>query len=467
MSVITVRFFGNDCVFRNAAKWRDRGLSAFILGAAICIFLISALLSDIFLWAPILPLALIALGVVGWIMLAAIYGSPAAIMIFFSIVCFLTDAQFRARGAGEITSDWQSALKFLAWLGAGIIGYVHTPSFRTLLLRPACVCWLAYIFIAIISSIYSPVPAYSFGCALALLCLFFFSFALTRQLTEPQILWTMLLTLTIFNVGGWMVFYLLPDLGTSVAWTNNGILLRMCGLAGQATNLGAVCAQALGAAFILWYTRRCGLIVALILGGFAFLTLVKSDARTTEIAALLGILTIVASKSPLLIAGGTLAAISGLAALQVFPGLLNMLGSQFSRSGDPTEIYTLTGRLEIWDFSWSQIKLSPYLGYGYNSSKIVLGNHIGFENGLMVDSAHNMYLQNLLSVGVIGIIPLITLLLYLIYKCFTKQIPIICYTLVIVLISSISDTDSIGTTPTLMTILFFLSSVWPDIKDKN
>jgi len=44
------------------------------------------------------------------------------------------------------------------------------------------------------------------------------------------------------------------------------------------------------------------------------------------------------------------------------------MGSQFSRSGDPTEVYTLTGRLEIWDVAWKQINLSPILGYGYNTS---------------------------------------------------------------------------------------------------
>lgn len=451
----------------NVMRWRDRGLVIFFIVVTSGFFLASALLTSAFIWAPLLPIILIAIGIFGWIMLAAIYGSPTAIMIFFSILCFLTDAQFRARGAGEITSDWQSALKFLVWLGAGIIGYMHTPPLRVLLLRPACVCWLAYISMAIASSIYSPVPAYSFGCALALLCLFFFSFSLTGRLTESQILWTMLLALTAFNIGGWIVFYALPDLGTSVAWTNSGILLRMCGLAGQATNLGAVCAQALGAAFILWYTRHCGWMVGLILGGFAFLTLTKSDARTTEIAALFGILVVIASRSTLLIAGSALVAISSLVILEVFPKLFSVLGNQFSRSGDPTEVYTLTGRIEIWNFSWSQIKLSPYLGYGYNSSKIVLGNHIGFENGLMVDSAHNLYLQNLLSVGIVGIIPLVSLLFYLTYKCFSKPIPIVCYTLVIVLISSISDTDSIGTTPTLMTILFFMSSVWPSLEDNK
>jgi exopolysaccharide production protein ExoQ len=239
----------------------------------------------------------------------------------------------------------------------------------------------------------------------------------------------------------------------------------MCGLAGQATNLGAVCAKAVGAAFVLWYTRRAGPVVCLLLGGFAFVTLLKSDARTTEIAAVAGIGIVLATRSAWLVVGGSLGATVMVLLLQIFPGLVGAMGAQFSRSGDPTEVYTLTGRLEIWDFAWQQITKSPILGYGYNSSKAVLGSHIGFENGLMVDSAHNLYLQNLLSVGVLGMIPLIILLVYLIARCIVRPIPFVCYTLVLVLISSISDTDAIGTTPTLMTVVFFVVSVWPGLEE--
>jgi O-antigen ligase len=443
--------------------WRDLGLTAAVLALVGAIFLGCAAAAETLPWAPALPLGLIAAGLAAWLVLAAAHGSPGAIMLYFAAIAFMTDAQFRVRGAGDIQADWQSVLKFLIWLGAGVIGVAHMPPLREMLRRPASACWLAYIVIAICSSLYSPVAGYSLGCAVALLCLFAFSYALTTRLSEAQILWTLLLTLTVFNIGGWIVFYALPELGTSAAWTTSGLLMRMCGLAGQATNLGAICAKAVGAAFVLWYTRRCGPWAALVLGGFAFLTLLKSDARTTEIAAVGGIAVILAARSIWLMAGGTLAALSGLVLLQVFPRITDLLGSSFSRSGDPTEVYTLTGRLEIWDFAWQQIQLSPVFGFGYNSSKAVLGGHVGFENGLMVDSAHNLYLQNLLSVGILGMIPLVVLLVHLCVRCCVRPIPIVCYMLVVVLVSSISDTDSIGTTPTLMTVLFFVISVWPEL----
>ena len=446
------------------SRWRDAVLVVSVLGVGMAIFLVAALGADQLAWSPALPLGIVAAGLGAWLALEAIYGSPTAIMLYFAALAFMTDAQFRIRGAGEISADWQSALKFLLWLGAGVIGYFHMPPLRTVLRSFVGACWMAYIAVALTSSLYSPVPGYSFGCALALLCLFAFSYSLTTRLTESQLLWTLLLSITVFNVGGWVVYFVIPDLGTSAAWTTSGLKLRMCGLAGQATNLGAVCAKAVGAAFVLWYTRKAGWLAMALLGGFAFITLLKSDARTTEIAAVLGIAMVIASRASWIVAGGTLAGVFGMLTLLIFPSTLKLLGSSFSRSGDPSELYTLTGRLEIWDFAWEEIKASPFLGHGYNSSKAVLGSHLGFENGLMVDSAHNLYLQNLLSVGWLGTIPLLLVLVYLTVRCFSRPIPIVCYTLVIVIVSSISDTDTIGTTPTLMTVVFFAVSLWPGLE---
>lgn len=432
-----------------------------VLVLGCIVVMMSLMLSASLPWASFIPLGVVAAVLAAWVVLAAACGSRAAIMLYLGILVFLIGAQFRVRGAGDIQADWQSALKFVIWLGAGVIGAPHLPSLRVLMSRPGSALWLAYIAVAITSSLYSPAAGYSFGCSLALLCLFAFAFALTTRLSQAQLLWTIAVSLTLFNIGGWLVFFADPELGTSAAWTTSGLMLRMCGLAGQATNLGATCAVAIGAVFVLWYSGSCSMATAIVLGGFAFATLIKSDARTTEIAAVAGIGLVLASRSVRLITAGSLGVVSLLVLLQIFPKLPDMLGAQFSRSGDPSEVYTLTGRLQIWDFAWKQITLSPIFGYGYNSSKVVLGSHIGFENGLMVDSAHNLYLQNLLSVGLLGTVPLLLLLVHLGIRCATRPIPFVLYMLVIVLVSSVSDTDSIGTTPTLVTVLFFVVSVWP------
>jgi len=413
-------------------------------------------------WAAFVPLGVVLLGVAAWIVAAAFAGSRAAIITYLAVVVFLTDGQFRVRDAGDIDVDWQSLLKFAVWAGAGVIGAGHLPSLDKLLSRTGPACWSAYIFFALISSTYSPVPGYSLGCAFSLLCLFAFSFAVVTKLSESEILWTLSLSLTVFCLIGWVVFYAYPALGTSVAWTYGGIYYRMCGIAGQANNLGAVCIKAVGAAFLLWYAGRCRLLPALVLGGIGVATLLGSDARTGMIAIVVSVAAVVLSRSRWALAGGVVTVLVAYIASQSQPHMLDSLGSHFSRSGDPSELYTLTGRLEIWDFVWRKVLEAPWLGWGYNSGKVILGQNYGFTNGLMVDSAHNLYLQNLLSVGFVGMAPMVYLLIWLSVRFLIRPVSVVTYFLVGILISSISDTDALGTTPTVMTLVFMLISIWPE-----
>ncbi|MDT7953588.1 MAG: O-antigen ligase family protein [Acetobacteraceae bacterium] len=436
-----------------------------LIAAAVAAF--AALLVASIGYAADTPMiAFVPLGLLGgvlacWIIAAAYAGSPAAIMAYFAAFTFITDAQFRVRGAGDIDADWQSLLKFGLWIGAGAIGAGHLPPLGRMLSRPGPALWLAYIGIALLSSLYSPVPGYSFGCAFTLLCFIAFAYALITRLSESQIFWTFVLTLTVFNAISWVVFYVDPELGTSAAWTTGGMMYRMCGIAGQATNLGEVCAKYIGAAFLLWWAGRCRLFLAVIFMAFGTVTLVASDCRTMIISVVVGIAAVVASRSVWLLAGGVLAALAGLAVFLLVPHLADALGAHFSRSGDATELYTLTGRLEIWDFVWQQIMEKPILGWGYNSSKVVLGQHFGFANGLMVDSAHNLFLQSLLSVGFIGTLPLVGVLLLLGARLLLRPPPLVAYFSIIVMIGAVSDTSAVGTTPTLMTLLFLMVSIWP------
>lgn len=413
-------------------------------------------------WAAFVPLGVVLLGVAAWIVAAAFAGSRAAIITYLAAVVFLTDGQFRVRDAGDIDVDWQSLLKFAVWAGAGVIGAGHLPSLDKLLSRTGSVCWLAYIFFALISCVYSPIPAYSLGCAFSLLCLFAFSYAVTTKLSEFELLWTLSLSLTVFCLIGWVVFYAYPALGTSAAWTYEGIYYRMCGIAGQASNLGAVCIKDIGVVFLLWYAGRCRLLPALLLGGIGVATLMASNARTGMISIVVGVAAVVLSRSRWALAGGIVTVLVLYIALQSQPHMLDSLGGHFSRSGDATELYTLTGRLEIWDLVWRKVLEQPWLGWGYNSSKIILGQNYGFTNGLMVDTAHNFYLQNLLSVGFIGIVPIVGLLVWMGVRFVTRPVAIITYFLMAILVSSVSDTDALGTTPTVMTLVFIVISIWPE-----
>ncbi len=412
-------------------------------------------------WMVFVPLGLLAALVGAGVMAAAFAGSRAAILTYFVVIAFVTDAQFRARGAGEIDADWQSLLKFGLWIGAGLIGVAHLPPVGRMLSHPGSLLWLLYILISMVSAIYSPVPTYSLGCALALLCFYAFAHTLVRTLSQTAILWAFVYTITVFNLASWVVFYAYPELGTSLAWTLDGVFYRMCGLAGQATNLGGMCAKYLGALFLLWWAGRCRLVTASIFGALGVVTLMASDSRTMIISVVLGVGGVMLSRSMWAMATGALTAVVAFGVSQAFPQWLGSLGTKFSRSGDASEISTGNGRMEIWEFVWSKITEAPVLGWGYNSSKVILSQYTGFENGLMVDSAHNMFLQSLLSVGFLGTLPLVLLLGWLAAKCLSRPSPMLAYVFILVAVSSMADTAALGTTPTVLTLLFMLVSIPP------
>lgn len=412
----------------------------------------------------LVPLSLVGTVAAGWVVAMAFAGSPAAIMAYLAVIVFVNDAQFRVRGAGNTEADWQSMLKFAVWIGAGVIGFGHLPLARRLFGRPGSALWLTYIAVALISSSYSPVPGYTFGCALALLCLFAFAGALLVRLSMPQILWTFVAAMTAFNAVSWAAFILYPELGSNPTLTLSGTIYRMCGIAGQATMLGYADAQYIAAVFLLWWAGRCRLLPALAFMGFGAATLVATDCRTMIFAVALGIAAVAASRSLWLMMGAVLAVLSVMVVVTLAPDLVSavMGASGVTRSGDPSELYTMTGRLEIWDYAWQLIQQQPVLGWGYNSSKVVLGTHLGFGNGLMVDSAHNLLLQSMLSVGVVGTLPLVGTLALLTWRLFTQSPPLVVFVTVIVLVGAVSDTVALGTTPTVLTLLFILASIWPE-----
>jgi exopolysaccharide production protein ExoQ len=418
-------------------------------------------LSDQASWVIFTPLIVIGLIVGLWIVARAVSGSTSAIITYLVLIVFISDAQFRARGAGEIGTDWQSLLKFGLWLGAGIIGLANAPPLRSWIGRFGPACWLAYAVMAMISSAYAPAPVYSFGCGFALLCLLPFSLVLITKLSESQFLWILTITLAVFLIVGWGVYYENPRLGTSEFWTYRGIELRMCGLAGQANNLGSICAKYLGAIFLLWYTGRCRPRLAVPLAALGIVTLNFSDARTGMIAVVGAIVAVLLARSMKTLIGATLAAIAGAVTIMVFSLRLDALGGHFSRSGDPTEVFTLTGRLEIWEFVWQKITEHPLFGWGYSASKVLLPEYTGFQDNLMVDTAHNMLLQSLLSVGFVGTLPILAVTLYLSFSLVFRPYPFRDMFFVIVIISAISDTSALGTTPTMLTLLFIMASVLP------
>lgn len=86
-----------------------------------------------------------------------------------------------------------------------------------------------------------------------------------------------------------------------------------------------------------------------------------------------------------------------------FPHALKILIFSASRSGDFEEIFTMTGRTNIWNVVVDLIKNNIIFGYGFASSSQVISSYASLV-GFNVSHAHSLYLNLLLTSGLIGVV---------------------------------------------------------------
>lgn len=106
-----------------------------------------------------------------------------------------------------------------------------------------------------------------------------------------------------------------------------------------------------------------------------------------------------------------------------YPGLtdaiMSNMASLFSRSGQVSELTTLTGRHVIWEACWKLFMDQPIFGYGLGSIRVVLPLAYSDVWGNTVGTAHNLLLESLVSVGLAGTLPLLILVGICVYTLTT------------------------------------------------
>lgn len=75
---------------------------------------------------------------------------------------------------------------------------------------------------------------------------------------------------------------------------------------------------------------------------------------------------------------------------------------QSQSRGNSDDLYTLTGRVYIWEKAVDIIEQNAVLGVGFNAGQVVLEANYSTEFGWTTRSAHNSYLQSALDIGLLG-----------------------------------------------------------------
>jgi O-antigen ligase len=303
------------------------------------------------------------------------------------------------------------------------------------------------------------VPAYSAACAFGVLAYLLFTTFTAANCRGRDILLILCYGLAAYLAAGWIWAAVIPE-RAFLAPHEGDEGYRLLGLSSHPNMLAVEAACLLcvliPAAVRGFLDRR----LAGALGLLGVLTILAAGSRTTAVAVAIsaGAVWLRQRRATAVILVLPVACIAGLTlvfGLGLAPRFDEILGS-VSRSGDASEILTLTGRTELWAFVWNKFTDRPLFGYGFNSAEAVLSRD-WYGNADAGYNAHNVILQALLTTGIAGTIPLLVAITVLTYRWFTvRGQSLSSYLIPYVLILGATEAH-IAAMPTLLTLLLFLS----------
>jgi O-antigen ligase len=325
--------------------------------------------------------------------------------VIVAVICiFIVAANFRARAYDDKSIDWQVALKLLAitlFLGMAVIFVVYAFS-RRLYLGRLFYAWLLFFAWLVVCSLYSETPTFALTCTISLFGAYLYTVYMAVWLSRIRTIEIMVLVALLMCVGSIVVYFAVPSVGRMQAWMQGagfGDTGRLKGLSGSPNGIGMVAAFSILLAVV--YYREIspfGRRLALALIPCAFTVLVLSNNRG-------GMLTLaVAMWSNFVLRGGTafkvaLSVTGGLAGIAMLMSFPDQILSALSRSGEASEITSVTGRSSIWAVVielWAQ---RPLLGHGYASSLSILPLDPRLFG--VAAHSHNMYLELLFGGGIV------------------------------------------------------------------
>lgn len=404
------------------------------------------------------PAALLVVGLGLCLLMAVAAGSRQGIAALLVLVAFGLTISFRVREYGDTGIDLQNGIKLLVWLVIPLIALFHLRRIRPLLREPAILLGLGFALVALSSSFWSPAPLYTGASAFGLLSYLLLACLVTVHLQEEALIRILLFAFVAIAVLALASAVLLSER----AWLASMHYVappRLQGLSGHPNVLGEQMAVLITLAAIARRQRlinRGVFFLCLVLG----MVVLEATNSRTMLAAVLFAWVVVALRQRGLLALA-FAALAGSASVILlawasgYNPVPEALLVSFSRSGNTSELTTLTGRTELWQVAFELIRERPLLGWGYNGTEALFVSSVGRAFYGDPVNAHNMYLQAVVSLGLLGCLPLAFLLALLVKRMLVNPDPARDQFLLLVMIIGLAEV-AIAATPVALTLVFFI-----------
>lgn len=367
--------------------------------------------------------------------------------------------------------DAQVIVKLLAVAAAGLygmLGFLTDHRVREIAFSFPVNCFMAIIGLYFLVSPFGLSPGTSLVSSISILAVFLMTLTALVNLGQDKTIRIIFLSTSTFILGSWVAYVLFPEIGVFAEPVGDGeIKMRMGGLAHPNT-LGQCAAFCILTGTYIYYSskQRSRLILTMIL--CAVLALLFSLSRSSILATVLALA--VGYRTSLfkgrrvvhaaaLFVSLAIVAIMAASTQYEFGTLLNEKAQQLSKSGDSEEIFSATGRGEIWAETIRLIKEKPVFGYGPATSKYLLEDYSLYT--------HNFFLNIGLSCGVGGIILALLMTLARVRKLFLRSNPVADGLVAFILINGIFENVIFGNISGLPTICWVIGLTWFHVAAKQ
>jgi O-antigen ligase len=359
--------------------------------------------------AYFVPVALALLAAVLAICLMTLNGGKTAYLVLLGIMLVGLSINFRHRAAGEIGLDFQNAGKMIGWMVALGVGIWHFGKIRDLLRQPHIASMVIYCVLATLSALWSEAPMFSLANGIGLLAFCVFGLTGAALVSGRKLVTGCVAALSLYLVINIVVALILPDYGY-LAPSEFETVYRLRGVSGHPNVLAQQMSVLLGLLFICFNRKWLGRGLILVLAAAVLGMLWLTNSRANLVAVFVSVGLIILRRRPALLIVGLMGSVLALLTVFAIPeNLLNDLVGQFSRNGSASEILTLTGRTELWEFCFGKIRERPLFGYGYMAAEDIITREYVSSSYGSTANAHNMMIQSLLSVGILGTLPVLVI----------------------------------------------------------
>lgn len=397
------------------------------------------------------------LGIVAFILPAVVFaggiflyqaaaGSDRAFAILLFLGVCMSELIFRKRAYSDKSIDFQIIIKLSLWAAMLIPPLVRMYTTKFASLAAIGPFWLSLYLWCLLSAVWSPVPLFTLVAAVSVLSyMLFFTYVLTVY-DRFSVIRVIFFAFSAFCLASFLVYFAIPSLGRMPLYTTGDAIgaattltKRLTGLTPSANAMGVLSAFALllGVMFFKELRRSDGYLFYL--GFLIILTnMIMCQSRTAMISFFIFsyIFYFVRFRSVYVsaIAFAVLCFIIVII-MQNQDAFLRLM----ARSGSASEVTSLNGRAEIWPVAFAQFLEKPITGWGYASSAAVLlklSSQVGFSS---ISHAHNLFLQILLTTGLVGFGLFIAAVGNFLFRCYMQNERVAATIFVFLMFNGLSD----------------------------